>query len=161
MAEALLRAGLAERGCDGVDVSSAGTWANTGNPATDGALEALRGRGVDGSAHRSRPLERAEVERADLIVAMTSVHRREVLDLYPDAAPKLVLMNELAEIQTAADGADLERLLTGVRPEWRRALDLDDPYGLGWSAYDRTLRAIEAGVDVLADLICRSEPAAR
>ena len=158
MAEGLLRHAFQQRGCD-IDVASTGTWANWGNPATAEAVAVLRGRGIDLSAHQSRGLDPQELKEADVIVGMTSVHRREILQVAPEVEGKLVLMKELVELAIEGDLPDssearLERLLGASRPEWRRALDLDDPIGKPIGAYERTAAQIEMGVEVLAEALC-------
>lgn len=158
MAEAVFRAAVERRGCD-ISVSSVGTWAYDGNPATDEAVEVVAARGMDLSSHRSRELAADSLARADVIVAMTSVHRREILDVDPAVAHKVVLMKELVEMALEGDLPDsaerrLERLLGARRPEWRRALDLDDPIGKPVGAYERTVAQIEMGVEVLAEALC-------
>jgi protein-tyrosine-phosphatase len=158
MAEAVLRHAAELRGCD-IEVTSVGTWAYFGNPATDEAVEVLRARGIDLSEHRSRALEPKEVQEADVIVAMTSVHRREILHVVPEAAAKLILMKELVEMALDGDLPDasekrIERLVGAPRPKWRRALDLDDPIGKPIGAYERTVAQIEMGVEVLVSALC-------
>ncbi len=160
MAEALLRHALNERGCEGIEVASVGTWAYYGRAATDEAIATLRNRGVDLSVHLSRAVELHELRAADLVVAMTSVHVREIANLAPDVIDRIVMMKELREIQPAALGADATRqekvraLLSGQRPKRRRALDLDDPMGLPISAYERCVSELEEGVDVLVKTLC-------
>jgi protein-tyrosine phosphatase len=159
MAEGLLRLRLAERGCTDIEVSSAGTWAYDGNPATEGSLGVFQSRGWDLGPHRSRSLTPELLAEADLVIGMTSVHLREIADLDPEAAAKTVLMKELAEIEARSDGAAdaasrLAALLGGKRPEWRRAMDLDDPMGLPQFAYERTFTEIEPGIDALVELLC-------
>lgn len=140
-----------------------GTWAYFGNPATAEAVEVLRQRGIDLSAHQSRPLDQQEINAADLIIAMTSVHRREILNVAPDVDRKLILMKELVELGLEGDlppssEARLARLLGAPRPKWRRALDLDDPIGKPINAYEQTVGLIEIGVEVLVGALC--DPAA-
>ena len=161
MAEALLREALARRGCDEVEVTSSGTWAETGYGAAGSAVDALRGRGIDLSGHRTRALVASQVEEADLVVAMTSVHVSEILDVAPDAADKLVMLKEIPEIRMKngtpiPDSAKerLQRLLDGTRPEARRSLDVDDPIGLPAGAYDRCVGDLRSGVDALVSVIC-------
>lgn len=155
MAEALLRSRLGRRGAEEVTVRSAGTWAGLGYPATPDAVQVLQGRGVDLSTHSSRPLEPPDLERADLVVVMTSVHEREVLAAAPHVEDKIVLLKELAEMHpdyagAAGAGARLRALLGAERPARRRTLDIDDPMGLPTSSYERCVAEIEAGVEVLA-----------
>ena len=160
MGEALLRQALEGRGCGDVDVASVGTWAYLGQPATREAIETLRKRSIDLSTHRSRAVEIDELLEADVIVAMTSVHVREISELVPEVTDRIVLMKELKEITPAPIGPEvgagqrLEALLTGRRPERRRSLDVDDPMGLPIGAYERALSEIQEGVEVLADSIC-------
>ena len=158
MAEAVLRHRLQERGCD-IEVASVGTWASFGQPATPEAIAVLRGRGIDLSGHNSRAVDPRELASADLIVAMTSVHRRELLQIAPEVEDKLILMKELVELALdptvpLSTEERLERLLGATRPRWRRALDLDDPMGKPVGAYERTLAHLELGISVLVEALC-------
>lgn len=158
MAEAVFRHAVASRGCD-IEVASSGTWAYWGNPATDEAVDVLRPKGIDLSGHQSRGMDPKELEHADLIIGMTSVHRREILQVAPEVDPKLILMKELVELAIEGDlpgssAARLERLLVAPRPKWRRALDLDDPIGKPITAYEKTVTQIEMGVEVLVTSLC-------
>ncbi|HYN36747.1 MAG TPA: hypothetical protein VEV82_07180, partial [Actinomycetota bacterium] len=133
-------------------------------PATTAAVDAMSARGIDASAHSSRPVDRRELEESDLIVVMTSVHVREVLDVAPDVEHKLVMLKELAEMEsdlTDVDSPDegLRRLLSATRPEPRRSLDVDDPMGLPLMAYERCANDLERGINPLADLLCLRSPA--
>jgi protein-tyrosine phosphatase len=102
MAEALMRAELDRRGCDLVEVSSAGTWASTGSGATRYAVDVLTEQGIDLAGHRSRPLQVGDIGAADLVVAMTSVHLREIEQIDPGAREKTVLLKEIGEIPWAS-----------------------------------------------------------
>ena len=123
----------------------------------------MKARSGDLSSHRSSALTTDAVEAADLVVAMTSVHVREILELAPDAEGKLVLLNELLEMEPDFDergsqpSQRLEALLASPRPPSRRSLDVDDPIGLGARAYDRCATVIERGVRRLASLLCPPE----
>ncbi|MGH2788204.1 MAG: hypothetical protein ACRDJV_09870 [Actinomycetota bacterium] len=157
MAEAILRSAVEGRGLDGIEISSAGTWATDGSPATNEAIRALDALGIDLTAHRSRSLTREALDRADLVVAMTSVHVHEIEDLAPHALTKVRLMKELAEIRPAPAWVDasggLRALLAGERPASRRSLDVDDPIGLGPNAYRRCVSDLMAGVAAMVDAI--------
>jgi protein-tyrosine-phosphatase len=161
MAEALFNLIVRSRRYDGeINVRSAGTWASKGSPATPDAVDVLAAVGVELAPHRSRPLRRAHVEWADLVVAMTSVHSLEIQEKVSDAASKIVLLKEVVEIDPVSAPAGssteerLEAFLKAKRPRWRRALDLDDPMGLPRTAYIRCLKEIWDGVEGLADAIC-------
>ena len=159
MAEWLLRSELAGKGCSDVDVESAGTWAMWGSTATAEAAEVMRARGIDMGTHRSKPLEVDMVAGADLVVAMTSVHIREIAELAPAAMDKVVLIKQLPDVVGAAgsEGTWSERLSAAARPHWERAHDLDDPIGLPLFAYERCLSHIETGIVALAEMICLGE----
>jgi protein-tyrosine-phosphatase len=160
MAEALLRHELQRRGCSDVEVVSTGTWALDGSPAMPETISLLAQEGIDLKPHRSRSLVADELRAADLVVAMTSVHLRELEMDVPDVMAKTRLLKELAEIEVedVVDGGQphdrLRALLAGTRPESRRSLDLDDPIGLPVSAYERCLRELREGVAVLAEILC-------
>lgn len=74
MAEAILRAMLKERGATGIEVSSAGTAAATGEPASEGGYLVGLERGLDLSSHCARPLTRELVAESDLILGMSEHH---------------------------------------------------------------------------------------
>ena len=154
MAEVLLRARAAERGLD-LTVSSSGTWAIDGEPATEGAVEAMRTRGIDLTAHRSRPFEPDLGREVDLIVAMTSVHLREIAAALPGSSGKTRLLKELGQLETGvASGSDvLAVLLAAERPTWVRSLDLDDPMGLPFHAYEVCAAELEKGIDRILEIL--------
>jgi protein-tyrosine phosphatase len=159
MAEAMLRHELARRGCGDVVVESAGTWAGDGARASGAAVELLSARGIDLSRHRARSLIAGAIAEADIVVAMTSIHVAEILDLAPDAADKVVLLKEIPEINRGPGAAGdargrLRALLAGERPGPRRTLDVDDPMGLPAGAYERCAADIEGGIAVLAEVLC-------
>jgi protein-tyrosine phosphatase len=160
MAEALLKHELRQRGCADVEVASTGTWAHDGSPAMPETISLLDKEGIDLKAHRSRSLIVDELRAADLIIAMTSVHLRELELTAPDVMAKTRLLKELTEIEVeeVSEGAHPEErvaaLLAGTRPEPRRSLDVDDPIGLPLSVYERCIQELKEGVAVLAELAC-------
>ena len=164
MAEVMLRDEVERRGCDDIEVASAGTWAGFGNPAQPEACEVMRSKGIDLEGHRSRPVDPEELADADLVIAMTSVHARELNQLSNEVGTKMVLMKEFVEMEvekclSSARDDRLKTLLAGRRPEPRRALDLDDPMGLPVFAYERAANEIDTGIRRLADLLCGEAPA--
>lgn len=154
-----MRAALSAQRCTGIEISSAGTWAGAGSPATSEAVAAVRARAGDLSSHLSTPLTPQALNDADLVMAMTRVHEREILELDPGARSKLVMLKEILEMEPDVDAhADshrkLQALLATPRPQPRRDLDVDDPIGLGSRAYDRCATIIEQGVRRLVSLLC-------
>src|SRR2546425_7016893 len=81
LAAALVTRALGEGGVEGIDVSSAGTGAWDGAPASEGAYLVGLERGLDLSGHRARLLTRELVEAADLILTMARHHRARVDEL--------------------------------------------------------------------------------
>jgi protein-tyrosine-phosphatase len=81
LAEALLKRELAQRGADGVTVSSAGTGAWEGAPASEGAYLVGLENGLDLSGHKARLLTSDTVRDAHVILTMSRHHRTRVQDL--------------------------------------------------------------------------------
>ena len=78
MAEAIARKVAIERGLMDVEVSSAGTSAWEGAPASDGALLVAMERGMDLNEHRSQSLTRDLVRSNDVILAMGPHHLERI-----------------------------------------------------------------------------------
>ncbi|MPZ69023.1 MAG: hypothetical protein GEU71_05785 [Actinobacteria bacterium] len=156
MAEAMLKHELSRRGCTEIEVTSSGTWAGIGDRATSEAIAVLQGRGIDLSSHRSRGFDPAGT--ADLIVAMTSVHVTEMIKQDDALGSRVRMVKELPELDVDLSRDDPEErlaaLLAAERPAPRRDLDVGDPYGLPFSSYERTVRDLEVGIEVLARVLC-------
>jgi len=78
MAEAIARKVAIERGLSDVEVSSAGTSAWEGAPASDGALLVSMERGMDLNEHRAQNLTRDLVRSHDIILAMGPHHLERI-----------------------------------------------------------------------------------
>jgi L-threonylcarbamoyladenylate synthase len=106
MAAGIFRKYLAEKlACEvdrleemGYKVGSSGTMDVAGLPASAEAIVACAAKGVDITAHRSRPLSRELVEESDFIFAMTRMHGERVVSLSGEAAGKCVLLDEDRDI---------------------------------------------------------------
>ena len=136
LAERILKAKIREKGWKGVSVSSAGTGAIEGVPASEGTKAAARKIGVAMAGFRTKPLTRQRIARADLILTMTGSHKADIVMRWPDAAAKTYVLSEYtgsgrgavadpvggpdsAYARCAADlSAEIERLL----PKLERAL---------------------------------------
>src|SRR5688572_21367540 len=96
-----------------VEVSSAGTSAYDGSPASDGALLVALERHLDLGNHASRPLTKAIVEDADLILAMGPHHLERAEALGGEGKATLLSMFAAPErgAQAIADpfGGDLDQ----------------------------------------------------
>jgi len=107
MAEALLRHMLSEAELSGkYFVSSAGTSAFPGMPASHNAVEALKVVGIDLSSHSSSIIDDDLIDGSDLILTMTASHKKCLLKLRPDAAFKTYTLSEYCEDAGKKDIAD-------------------------------------------------------
>jgi protein-tyrosine-phosphatase len=132
MAEGLIRARLAADGVDGrVTVASVGTWAATGQPATENAVLAMAERGIDIRDHRSREVTATDMADSDLVLVMTEGHQSALTVEFPGQRDRVRRMSELAGGQ------------------W----DVADPVGQPLAAYRATAselaRLIDAGWRVI------------
>jgi len=76
MAEGLLKEMMPKNLKERIYISSAGTHAVDGNPATENAIQAVRDQGVDISSHRARELNRKLIESSDIILVMEKIHAK-------------------------------------------------------------------------------------
>ncbi|WP_085832134.1 low molecular weight phosphatase family protein [Clostridium merdae] len=74
MAEGLFRKMLLERGITDITCSSAGLFANAGEPAAENAVAVCRELGVELSSHRAKPVTKELLQSADLFVVMMQNH---------------------------------------------------------------------------------------
>ncbi len=85
MAEALAKKALKEAGLqDKAEFKSAGTQAQNGYWASDGAIEVMKQRGIDLQGHRSTMLKAAWIWEADLILTMAQRQKDEILLAFPE-----------------------------------------------------------------------------
>jgi protein-tyrosine phosphatase len=136
MAELLARRRAEELGLAGITMSSAGTAATEGAPASSPAQATAREHGASLESHRSRQLTGDRIAESDLVVAMTEHHAREALRLDPRAA--VILATSVLPAEHPARGADLP-----------------DPFGAGPVEYRGTWAAISDCVDALLERISR------
>jgi protein-tyrosine-phosphatase len=105
MAEAMLRAALPASLRSQVDVSSAGTHAGPGVPATREAVAAVAQRGIDLRAHRSQLLTAERLRDADLVLGMEAEHVAAARTLAPGSADRIHLLSAFhAEPGAATEG---------------------------------------------------------
>jgi protein-tyrosine-phosphatase len=85
LAAALMQREAEARGLADLTVSSAGTGAWDGAPASEGAYLIALEHGLDLSAHRARLVSRDLLQEADLVLTMARHHRARVQELEPEA----------------------------------------------------------------------------
>jgi protein-tyrosine phosphatase len=126
MAEVLLRAMLSEDLAGHVDVSSAGTAAADGYPATSLAVATAAAQGLELRPHRSRALTPRLLREADLVLAMEPHHAAWARDAAPEMRDRIRLIAE--------QGAE-----TGAPPA-----GVKDPIGGSAEEYDDTFHRIRS-----------------
>ncbi|NLU69604.1 low molecular weight protein-tyrosine-phosphatase [Streptomyces sp. HNM0574] len=147
MAEAVLRARVAEAGLDGlVEVSSAGTggW-HTGEGADPRTASVLDASGYE-LTHSARQFAPDWFTRHDLVVALDEGHQRELRAMAP-----------------LAEDADRIRLLRSydpaATPDGGFGLDVPDPYYGGRRGFEECLELVEAAVPgLLAEITAAVGP---
>ena len=134
LAAAILFRALADRELTGVEVSSAGTGAWDGAPASEGAYLVALERGLDLSGHRARLLTRELVENADLILTMARHHRARVDELGGDG--RVFVLGEFA----GRTGGEAE---------------VSDPFGGDLDVYRETCAELEALITAVVERLAR------
>lgn len=139
LAEGLARKLAAERGLD-VEITSAGTAAALGAPATDAAILVGIERGVDLSRHRSRPLLPDEIPPGAILLTMSSSHAAGVRALAPKA--RVYLLDEYASNGLTSHA-------------------IADPFGGDLNDYRRAADEIESMLDGVLDRLSAERNADR
>jgi len=131
MAEAIARRLLDARGREDVAVSSAGTAAWDGAPASEGAYLIALEHGLDLSAHRARQLTTDLVAASDLVLGMSPHH---------------------VERAAALGGAARTHLLGEFAGRTRATAQVDDPFGGDLDEYRTTFARLE---ELLTEAVAR------
>ena len=87
MAEGIIR--MIFEADQSIDVSSSGTHAVEGNPATEFAVLVSREKKIDIAGHRARLLDRALIKSCDIILCMEPAHAEWVLSIDCSAYKKV------------------------------------------------------------------------
>lgn len=117
-----------------ISVSSAGTAALDGHPASGLAVEVARAENINISNHRSRLLTQTQIIDADLIITMEAKHREAVGAVEP------VALRYTYQITDFCDGHD-----AGV----------PDPIGGDLTAYQQTFDLLRKCIEALAGRLDR------
>ncbi len=133
MAESIARRIASERGLSDVEITSAGTSAWDGAPASDGALLVGLERAADLSSHRARQITRELVAAQDLILVMSPQHLERI---------------------EALGGKGKSYLLTAYASHGAEERPVNDPFGGDLAvyrlAYDELEREIRRAFDRIA-----------
>jgi protein-tyrosine-phosphatase len=126
MAEAIFNNMAKEKEDLNMKAESAGIEAIDGMSANDKAIWTLNHRGIDMSAHKSRRIRSAYIEESDLVLAMTRLHKIQILSAYPQANGKVFTLLEYAGENSK--------------------LDIADPYGQSHEIYERCADELEKSI---------------
>ena len=135
MAEVLLRETLVNQDLEGEwQVTSAGTWAVGGIPASENGIAVMQEFHLDTTEHRSREVTASMLSEADLVLTMTRGHAEALAVEFPLERHKIHLLSAMAG------------------PPY----DIQDPYGGSMKQYRRTAnelaRIIERGWQKIVEL---------
>lgn len=135
MAEGALKKLLDKERSGKFNVISAGTHAGIGFPATKYAQEAVKIWEIDISQHMSQPLSLEMIEKADLIIALSSEHHYEITRLNQLAEDKTYLLKNFPELGGSGES-------------------VSDPIGMPLDAYNEVFLEIGECLGVhLSDII--------
>jgi protein-tyrosine-phosphatase len=137
LAEAIARREAIGRGREDVDVSSAGTSAWDGAPASDGSLLVALERQLDLGGHAARLLTSALVAEADVILTMGPHHLERVREL---------------------GGEDKAHLLTTFAAEHGRLDGVADPFGGDLDVYRATYEELQREIRRVFDALPTQTP---
>ncbi len=122
MAEALLKHLVSERTDSGQwTISSAGTWARPGIPASIFSQVVMEEKGLDIRSHQSQPVTEELLSHCDLVLTMEGQHKEGLCLQFPRFSGRIYMLSEMVG-----------------RPE-----DVPDPIGGELSDYQATARLLE------------------
>lgn len=166
IAEGLLRDALTSRfGEAAPAVTSSGTMGLTGSGAMPESIEAAAERGTDIAGHVARRLSVAQIQQADLVVAMAREHREAVARRGAEAEAKAFTLKELTRIlehvplagpggaplslRARVEAADADR--RAGFPGNPRDEDIADPLGMPLESYRAVAWELDGWTDRLVD----------
>ena len=117
--------------------SSAGIRAVIGHPVHPEAARVLQELGGDPAGFAARQLKPKIAEDADLVLAMTRVHRDAVLEMAPRQLHRTFTLTEAAHLITQFAPQDVKGL-AALRPQLRtdQSPDVPDPIGQSAEVFD-------------------------
>ncbi len=150
-----------------VSVSSAGTYAMVDQPVSPPMDELLADAGATISGFRARQLTSQVLAPADLVLALTTAHRGDVVSLLPRLVRRTFTLKEFARLLELVDRGALPE--AGVAARLRAAIplaqaqrrpvqrpgedDVQDPYRQGAAAYRSAFAEIDDAVARIAAVL--------
>jgi sulfate adenylyltransferase len=147
----------------GVEVSSAGTHGFDAEPVSD-TMEAEFARfGTETTAFRSRLVNGALIDDADLVLTAEAVHRARLLEERPAAFRKIFTLGQFVasvqELDPGLRGRELLAALSNRRSPASPDHDIADPYRRGAQEARRAAVTMEAMLEVLVERLRRAPDA--
>jgi protein-tyrosine-phosphatase len=137
MAEGILKKKLYDLNLNNIIVTSMGTHAIDGCPASSGAQELCAKDGIDISDHHSRPLIPHELTQSDLVLTMENVHNEYIYTFFPVVKDKTFLLGSWPEIPN-------------------RKSSIQDPVGGSYRKYQAVYKRISQNIDRILPLVISS-----
>ena len=138
-AEAKLRATLLHKGISGISISSAGFAATSGKSANEVGIAVAHLRGIDLCDHKTKELDSATLNEADIIFLMDPSHRKALIALAREHA--------LTELQSHA------MFLGALGVPHGEPLIIEDPYGRGKEAFEKAFDSIDIAIEEFVERI--------
>ena len=138
MAEGLLKKRLKELGKTDIVVRSAGTGALQGYPPMAETIKVMEEAGVDLSNFESTSINDELISESDLILAMSTAHRAEIIRRVPEAAAKTFLLREYGRPSAGEEIMDP---------------DIPDPIGQPALGYKICLELIKEDIERVAEIL--------
>jgi protein-tyrosine phosphatase len=145
---------------DGVEVSSAGTYAVVGQPMSVPMAHLVEAAGASARGFTARQLTPALLDGVDLVVTAAREHRAAVVEIAPALVRRTFTLLELARLLTAVppEGTTTAERLLAVPAAAARARtlvqpgddDVVDPIGRPAAVYRRSLDQMLPAVDAIA-----------
>ena len=95
--EALLRERLQRADLADWTVSSAGTWASDGHPASRFSVILLEERGLHIQGHCSQPVTEPLLQQCDLVLCMETAHQKELREVFPAHRAKIYTLRQMVD----------------------------------------------------------------
>jgi protein-tyrosine-phosphatase len=130
LAEGFMKKLLEKNSLRRIEVDSAGLTALPGSPASFQSLRVARENSVSLEKHQARLVTPELIDQADLIVVMEPGQRQQLLDRYPEASGKILLLRHFARYGSRERG-------------------IHDPYGLNLEVYRFCFEDIKECVESL------------
>lgn len=132
MAQGYMKHAMTERNIKNVEAKTAGVMTIPGLIPTPEATQVMQNAGVDITMHRSSPLTRELIHKADLILGMTPFHVQYALRMSDEAKGKTYLLKEYAE-------SDIKNY------------QITDPMGATLEVYKRVYREMKLAIDKMLE----------